>query len=235
MPETVNFLLPMKGHSERVPGKNMKLFMGAPLYHSIMKELIKSSYQAKIYVDTDSSIISEDISKFFPEVIIIKRPEDLCGDDVSMNKIIRYDLSIINGDYFLQTHSTNPMLSSGTIDKAFEFFFANRGKYDSVFGVNRIQSRLYRADGIPINHNPENLIRTQDLPPVFEENSTLYIFSRESFGKAGDRRIGINPYMFEIPPAEALDIDTQTDFDMAMYLYDFLKKPLRRKSGNSDT
>ncbi|HBE39799.1 MAG TPA: acylneuraminate cytidylyltransferase, partial [Bacteroidales bacterium] len=166
----------------------------------------------------------DDVKKYFPDTVIIARPHTLCGDDVSMNKIIEYDLSLIDGDYFLQTHSTNPLLSAGTIDRALEFFFSNRNNYDSVFGVNRIQSRLYRSDGKAINHNPEDLIRTQDLEPVFEENSTLYIFSRESFKKAGNRRIGKKPYMFEVPRYEAVDIDTQADFDMAGYLYEYLRK-----------
>ena len=224
MSETFNFLLPMKGHSERVPGKNMKLFKGAPLYHCVMKELLNSRYLGKIFVDTDSPEISDDVKRNFRDVVIISRPGYLCGDDVSMNKIIGYDLSFINGSGFLQTHSTNPLLTSGTIDKAITFFISNSDKYDSVFGVNRIQSRLYRSDGSAINHNPEDLIRTQDLQPVYEENSTLYIFSRESFTNAGNRRIGIKPYMFEVPHTEAMDIDTQADFDMACYMYDYFRK-----------
>ena len=107
---------------------------------------------------------------------------------------------------------------------AIEFYFNNIEKYDSVFGVNRIQSRLYTGEGKALNHNPEKLIRTQDLPPLFEENSNLYIFSRSSFKRAGNRRIGINPFMFEVPRIESLDIDTQADFDMAVFLYDYLNK-----------
>ncbi len=224
MAETVNFLLPMKGHSERVPGKNMRSFKGVPLYHSVMKEILKSRFTGIIYVDTDSPVITEDINRNFPEVRIIERPENLCGDEVSMNRIIGYDISVISGDFFLQTHSTNPLLSIETIDRAIDFFFSNRKKYDSVFGVNRIQSRLYDHKGKAINHDPDELIRTQDLKPVYEENSTLYIFSRDSFAKAGNRRIGSNPYLFEVPHAESIDIDTQADFDMAAYLYDYFRK-----------
>jgi CMP-N-acetylneuraminic acid synthetase len=220
---TINFLLPMKGHSERVPDKNMKLFRGKPLYHSILNELLMSKYGGKIYVDTDSARISDDLHKFFPGVVIIERPVELCGDSVSMNKIINHDLSVINDNYFLQTHSTNPLLRIETIDKAIEFFFSNSEKFDSVFAVNKIQSRLYWEDGKPINHDPEYLIKTQSLPPVYEENSNLYIFSRESFIKAGNKRIGKNPFMFEIPPLEALDIDIQSDFDMALFLFDYIK------------
>ncbi len=224
IPETIDFLLPMKGHSERVPGKNMKLFKGAPLYHSIMKELLKSKYLGNIYVDTDSPLISDDVKNHFPPVVIINRPDHLCGDDVSMNRVIEHDLSVIGSQLFLQTHSTNPLLTSSTIDRAIAFFIANNGLYDSVFGVNRLQSRLYFSDGTAINHDPGKLIRTQDLKPVFEENSTLYIFSRDSFANAGNRRIGLRPYMFEVPAAEAHDIDTQADFDMAEYMYEYFRK-----------
>lgn len=223
----INFLLPMKGHSERVPDKNMKPFRGAPLYHSIMKELHKSRFRGKIYVDTDSLRIADDLRNSFPDVIIIDRPEELHGDDVSMNRIISHDLSIIPGDDFFQTHSTNPLLSAATIDRAIDLYFMNRGKYDSLFGVNKILSRLYRADGTPVNHDPENLIKTQDLPPFFEENSNLYIFSRASFMNAGQRRIGKKPFMFETPRIESLDIDIQADFDMALFLHEYLTRDHR--------
>lgn len=220
----MNFLLPMKGHSERVPGKNMKIFRGKPLYHAIMTELLSSKYSARIFVDTDSEIIAADLKQNFPGVEVIERPPELCGDDVSMNRIISYDIPVSGGEYFLQTHSTNPLLSRDTIDGAIDFFFNNTGRYDSLFGVNKIQSRLYNSKGEPINHDPGLLIKTQDLDPVFEENSNIYIFSRRSFSDAGERRIGKNPCMYEIPRFESLDIDTQADFDMALFLSEYLKK-----------
>ena len=80
MSETINFLLPMKGHSERVPGKNMKLFKGAPLYHCVMKELLKSRYLGKIFVDTDSPEISDDVKRNFPDVEIIKQTRLICAE-----------------------------------------------------------------------------------------------------------------------------------------------------------
>ena len=219
---SVNFLLPMKGHSERIPNKNMKLFRGKPLYHSILNELLKSKFLEKVYIDTDSDQIANDAGEHFPEVVILWRPAELCGDTVSMNKIIGHDISIINEEYFLQTHSTNPLLRIKTIDSAIEFFFNNLDTYDSVFSVNKILSRLYQGDGKAINHDPEELLRTQDLLPVYEENSNFYIFSKNSFNKAGNKRIGINPYMFAVPKFEALDIDTQADFDMALLVNEYL-------------
>lgn len=215
---TVNFLLPMKEHSERVPNKNLKFFNGKPLYHSVMQELLKSRFVNKVYINTDSEKIVSDAKKYFPEVEIIWRPEELQGDFVSMNNIIEYDLSQIRGEFFLQTHSTNPLLKAETIDTAIEFFLNTEHQYDSVFSVTKWQTRFYWEDGKPVNHNPGELLRTQDLPPMFEENSNFYIFTKKSFGTT-QKRIGKNPYMFPMSPIEAVDIDTEFNFKMAEYIY----------------
>ena len=212
-------LLPMKGHSERVPNKNMKLFCGVPLYHAILKTLQQSKYISQIAIDTDSKTIREDAMINFPGITIIDRPEELCGDFVSMNRIIENDLSMLPGEHFLQTHSTNPLLTIDTLNNAIETYFNNLEKYDSLFSVTRWQTRLYWQNGDPVNHNPQELIRTQDLPPVFEENSNFYIFSKSSFLKANSRRIGSRPKMFVTDRLESIDIDENIDFEMAEFLY----------------
>lgn len=214
-------LLPMKGHSERVPNKNLKLFHGKPLYHAIMNSLLKSKYIDRVAINTDSELIIKDAKENFGDlVILINRPVDIQGDFVSMNDVISYDLNyLVEYDYFLQTHSTNPILSSKTIDLACERFFNMEDRFDSLFSVTRFQTRFYWYDGRPLNHNPEDLIRTQDLPIIFEENSNFYIFSRESFLNSGKKRIGIKPYLFEIDKIEAVDIDDPEDFIIAEQLY----------------
>ena len=205
----------MKGNSERVVNKNLKDFCGKPLYHSIVSSLVVCDYIHKIVINTDSDKIKEDVSKFFPEIIIIDRPSEIQGDYVSMNKIIHYDLSIIDGEHFIQTHSTNPLLSSRTIDKAIKCYFDQIDSYDSLFTVTRLQTRLYDEHKKPVNHNPKTLERTQDLEPLFEENSNLYIFSKSSFYKAGSERIGLNSTFFETEKIESIDIDTNEDFFIA--------------------
>lgn len=217
----VTALVPMKGHSERVPNKNMRDFGGAPLYHAIMATLDKSKYIEKVIINTDSEVIAEDAVKHWAKVQINWRPEELRGDFVSMNDVINYDVdSEKNCEVFMQTHSTNPLLQTETLDSAIEHYFNNVGeKCDSVFGVTKFQSRFYWADGRAINHNPAELIRTQDLPPIFEENSNFYIFSRSSFKAAGNKRIGLHPAMFAVNKLEAIDIDDPEDFSLALALY----------------
>jgi CMP-N-acetylneuraminic acid synthetase len=214
-------LLPMKGHSERVPNKNMRDFCGRPLYHAVMESLLRSAYISKIVVNTDSEKIKENAVKNFKNRIVIHdRPEAIRGDFVSMNEIIENDLERLEGEHFLQTHSTNPLLRTDTIDKAIERYFSALDEgYDSLFSVTRLQTRLYDKNGVPINHNPKELLRTQDLPPVFEENSCIFIFSRGSFLGDERRRIGKRPLMFEVFPKEAWDIDEEIDFEIAEFLY----------------
>ncbi len=211
-------LVPMKGHSERVPNKNLRPFLGRPLYHQILLALLECPEIGAVVINTDSDEIARDAASSFKErVRILRRPAEICGDFVSMNVVIRYDLSQIPGDLFLQTHSTNPLLKSSTIRRALELFFGNK-ECDSLFGVTRRQARFYTGEGSPINHNPVEMLRTQDLPPLYEENSNLYLFSRSSFQKTG-RRIGERPLLFEIPKLEAIDIDDEMDFRLAEYVH----------------
>lgn len=212
-------LLPMKGHSERVPNKNMRDFAGRPLYHSICRVLSECENISEIIINTDSEIIKTDAEANFPKAKVIQRPENLCGDMVSMNKIIEYDLQQCENDYIIQTHSTNPLLTLESLKQALDFFRLNIERCDSVFSVTRLQTRLYDENVQPVNHNPTELLRTQDLPPLYEENSNFYIFSKESFLKADNKRIGIKPLMFEINKLEAIDIDEEEDFILAEMIY----------------
>jgi len=213
-------LLPMKATSERVPNKNMRDFNGAPLYHAVMKSLLNSKYIDKVVINTDSEVITKDAKENFGQrVIIIDRPVEIQGGDVSMNIIIDYDLQHLDGEYFLQTHSTNPLLKSETIDRAIESYFNDLDKYDSIFGVTKVQTRFYDKDANPVNHNPEELLRTQDLEPLYEENSNFYIFSKGSFEKSGKKRIGVKPQIFEVNKLEAVDIDEPEDFVLAELLH----------------
>ena len=215
-------LVPMKGHSERVPGKNMRPFCGRPLFHWIIRSLQNSKYITRIIINTDSQAIAKNALDYFHCVDIVERPEAIQGDLVSMNDIIAYDLSQIEGEHFLQTHSTNPLVTTATIDKAIECYFNSLETYDSLFSVTRRQVRLYWQDGRPINHklhNPQESLRTQDLEPIYEENSCLYIFSRTSFSQSRNWRIGLKPQMFEIEKLEAVDIDEEPDFRLAEALH----------------
>lgn len=216
-------LLPMKKNSERVPNKNLRLLNEKPLYEYILDTLRDSKLFEFTVINTDSQEISETAKyKYGNFVKIVDRPQELCGDDVSMNKIIEHDISIFgqNKEYF-QTHSTNPFLSKGTISDAIEAFkngFA-ASELDSLFSVNQLQCRLYKQDLTPINHDPNTLIKTQDLQIVYEENSCFYIFTGKSF-QTRINRIGSKPYIFKMSRSakESIEIDTMDDWNLVKLL-----------------
>ncbi len=211
-------LVPIKEHSERVPGKNFKEFCGRPLFHHILETLGRLDDLDQMVVDTDSDRIHVEVPGFDRRFTTLSRPAKLCGGNVSVNRLIAHDLEQVAGDIFVQTHATNPLLKASTLHAAIlRFLEVEEEGYDSLFAVNRFQTRLYDAKMRPINHDPEVLLPTQDLPPVYEENSLFYIFPRYSFARVG-RRIGRAPYLFETPPMESIDIDDTFQFTLAELL-----------------
>ena len=218
-------LLPMKANSERVKGKNFKDFCGKPLFRWILDALICEKRIEKIIINTDARSILEDRNLKDDERVLIRdRNKGICGDHVSMNKIIHDDLSNIDSCLYLMTHTTNPLLTNLSISKSIDLYIKGLDKgYDSLFTVNKIQSRFYDENSNPINHDPNNLIRTQDLNPWYEENSNLYLFSKASFLKTNSR-IGKCPQMMITEPFESTDIDTPADWELAEILVDYYKK-----------
>lgn len=214
---TIAAIVPMRHHSERLPGKNYRLLNGKPLYQYIVQSLLACNRISKILIDTDSPLILEDAQKHFPDVLLYERPEHLRDGNLSMNVVLENAIAQVEADYYLQTHSTNPLLRPETINSAISKFFDTDEGYDSLFTVTRIQTRLWDEAGQPLNHDPEVLMRTQDLAPLFEENSCLYLFSASDFRKTGNR-IGKRPCLYEIDPLEAIDIDEEPDFRLTEFL-----------------
>lgn len=210
-------LLPMKAHSERVSGKNFRELSGKPLFKWILDSLLQTEKIDRVVINTDArELLAEKGLTDSERVTIRDRKPELCGDFVSMNLILEDDLRATNADHFIMTHTTNPLLSSDTINRAIEKYLngVKRAEYDSLFGVTKYQTRFYRENGDAINHDPNNLIRTQDLEPWYEENSCIYIYSKASFMKT-NARIGERPLLFEIPKLQAIDIDEKEDWFMA--------------------
>jgi CMP-N-acetylneuraminic acid synthetase len=177
-------LLPMKAHSERVKGKNFRLFNGKPLFRWILDMLLSLEEISRVVINTDArALLAEHGLTDGPRVMIRDRKPEIRGDLVSMNLVLADDVAAVAADCYVMTHTTNPLLSAPSIRAAlrrFEEAVETEGA-DSLFSVNRVQTRFYRGDGSAVNHDPKNLLRTQDLEPWFEENSNLYIFTRASF------------------------------------------------------
>ena len=210
-------LLPLKAHSSRVKGKNFRLLAGKPLFAWILDTLLSIPEISQIVINTDArEMLIENGLEESERVLIRDRKSELCGDEVSMNLILEDDIKNTSADIYLMTHTTNPLLSASTIKSALNEFIGNNNKSanDSLFTVNRLQTRFYNEDCTPINHDPDNLIPTQNLEPWYEENSCLYLFTKESFIST-NARIGQKPMLFETPRLESIDIDEEEDWLLA--------------------
>lgn len=211
-------LVPMRHSSERVPGKNYRDFAGKPLFFHVIESLIKSKFIDEIVIDTDSPNIINLAKDNFPTVKVLERPKHLRDGAIPMNDVLINLINQTPADFYLQTHSTNPILSSITIDSGIESFLLNYPMYDSLFTVTKRNVRFWDSLARPINHNQNILLRTQDLPPIFEENSCMYIFSKEILLRKHNR-IGDRPFMLEMNEIEAQDIDVELNFKVAEFLF----------------
>ena len=207
-------LVPMRHHSQRVPGKNYRPLAGRPLYQHILDTLLACPEIDDIVVDTDSPEILEGLARQYPGVTALERPESLRADDIPMNEILLHDTAQVQADLYLQTHSTNPLLRAETISRAIQALVSSYPAFDSLFSATRLQTRLWDELTRPINHNPAILLQTQDLPPVYEENSCIYIFTRENLLRRRNR-LGDRPLMFKMEADESWDIDEEIDFLIA--------------------
>lgn len=222
--KSVCCIIPIKYESTRVPGKNYRNFNGKPLLYWIINCIINIENINKIVIDTDSDFIINLINELFKEKIkkitFYNRPKHLHGGHISTNKLLLNVIKELNLDYdiYIQTHVTNPLLNRNTIQTAIDLYNKNMDSYDSLFSVNKLQTRLYNNKFKELNHDRFNLIPTQELEEIYEENSCIYIFSKETLFKY-ESRIGIKPYLFTMSTLESVDIDWEDDFIIAEQIF----------------
>ena len=218
-------LIPIKHNSERVPGKNYRDFNGKPLFYWIINTLLNSTYIDKIIIDTDSPTIKELVPKHFSDtmerIIIYDRPEHLHGGHVATNDLFVNVIEDLNldADYYFQTHTTNPLLKTSSVNNAIETFLNKiKDGYETLFSVKTHHTRFYNSKGEDMNHNRFHLIPTQDLEPIYEENSCMYLFSKNTLMKY-KARIGNKAYLYKMNDIESTDIDWPEDFKIAELLH----------------
>jgi CMP-N-acetylneuraminic acid synthetase len=191
----------------------------------IHSPIIPNLFDCRVNNTDARTILAEHGLTATDRILIRDRKPEICGDEVSMNRVLADDVAAVPADIYLMTHTTNPLLTAETVCMALAAFRAAlaQGQADSLFTVDKVQTRFYRADGAPVNHDPNHLIPTQDLEPWFAENSNLYLFTGDSFAKT-QARIGTQPLLFVTPKFESLDIDTPADWDFAVAAARYLWK-----------
>lgn len=206
-------IMPIKMNNERLPGKNTKILGSKPLLQYELDNLAKTNLVDEI----DVFCSSEEIIEYLPErVTFVKRSKELDLPTSNFTQIFEAFMNEKNADIYVYAHATAPFITVDTMKECIEA--VQSGKYDSAFCAIKLQDYLWK-DGEPLNFDASNVPRTQDLEPIYQETSGVYVFTKEVFEKY-HRRIGKKPFIKEVSFKEAVDIDEADDFELAEVLVD---------------
>lgn len=135
-----------------------------------------------------------------------------------MNEVLQCFAKDVPSDIYVMTHTTAPFIKVESIEKGLNAVLS--GEYDSSFAAKKLQDFLWK-DGAPFNYELDNIPRTQDLPPLYEETSGFYIYKADVMTKL-NRRIGYKPYIVEVGEIESIDIDEPEDFAIADAIFNHI-------------
>jgi len=209
-------IVPMKLNNRRLPQKNTKPFTnGKPLCWYILSTLLKIKEIDEVYVYCSNP----DIKEFIPEGIrYLQRSPSLDQDTTKMNEVLQCFAKDVPADVYVMTHTTAPFISFNSIKKG--LLAVQSGEYDSAFAAKLLQDFLWK-DGKPFNYELDAIPRTQDLPPLYEETSGFYIYTKSVITEL-NRRIGNKPFIVEVGEIESIDIDELEDFMLADAMYNYM-------------
>lgn len=203
----------VKLNSQRVPYKNLQMVGSHPLCYHIVNTALQVKNIDSVYVYCSD----EKVIDYIPaEAKFLKREKWLDGDDIKAKHTYTAFLNDIEADIYIALCTTSPFTRSESLANALDQVI-NHG-YDSAFSAKRLQTFAWYG-GKPINYDPENIPRTQDMTPVYVETSAFFIFPRALWLKHG-RRIGFNPYVQEVGDIEGIDIDEPEDLEFARLVVD---------------
>lgn len=217
MPEKVVSFIPVKLNNQRLPGKNLMDLDGRPLCDYIFQTVrqIDTIHEKYVYCSDDK------IKEYMPEgLTYLKRDSCLDGGHVKGLEIIERFVKDVKADVYVLTHVTQPFTKAESITDALNKVLYEG--YDSAFSCEKLQDYCW-YEGKPLNYDMKDIVTTQNLKPVYMETGAFFIFRREVFENL-HQRIGEHPYMYEIDPFEAVDIDTAQDFEFAKVVAEYLKR-----------
>lgn len=216
--KTVAFV-PIKLNNQRTPGKNIKKFDdGSALITVFLRTLVKVKGFDEVYVFCSNPKIKE---YMIDGVKFLERPDFLDTQEATPQMIITEFMKRVDADIYAVCHCTSPFVTAEHFEECVNAVKSEN--FDSSFTAEKLQHLLWTNKNQPMNFDPENIPRTQDLDPIYNEVSAAYVFHRKVFEKY-KRRIGINPHITEVSGVECVDIDYPDDFVIANAIYMSLLK-----------
>ena len=199
-------VMPIKLKNERCPGKNTRILGDKPLLQYELDNLKKTNLCNSINVYCSNT----DVIQYLPEKVnFVKRPRELDLPTSNFTQIFENFMNEVDADIYIYAHATAPFITTETMKLCINAVMS--GEYDSAFCALKLQDYLWKK-GEPLNFDATNVPRTQDLEPIYQETSGVYVFTKEVFKKY-KRRIGKKPFIKEVSFKEAVDIDNPEDFE----------------------
>jgi len=202
--------IPIKLNSQRLPNK-MLLPLGNKLLCQYIFDILLE-VQKIIDLDIYCYCSDETILKYLPKgIIFLKRDTSLDSNETKGIDIYKSFCNKIDADIYGLFHATSPFIKKESIITGLNKVINEN--YDSSFSCSKIQTFCW-FDKKPLNYDFKNIVRTQEINPIYWETSAFYIFKKDILINF-NRRIGFNPHLVETDKIESVDIDEKEDYELA--------------------
>lgn len=218
-------IIPARGGSKRLPGKNIKLLAGKPLIAWTIEAALESKMFDHVFVSTDCGEIAKVSKKYGAEVPFL-RPAELASDIATTNDVVTHLIEWFELEYMQKVSTiailqpTSPLRNAQHIQEAFEVI---KDKYaKAVISVCELEHPIQFCNKLALDGSmdgfiyPKNIQRTQDLEPYYRLNGAIYLFNREYVNKL-DEIYNDGTYSYLMESKLSIDIDTEDDFELAEY------------------
>tara|TARA_B100000989_G_scaffold296386_1_gene279526 strand:- start:20897 stop:21628 length:732 start_codon:yes stop_codon:yes gene_type:complete len=229
-------VIPARGGSKGIPGKNIKKLNGKPLIFYILNTLSKINLIDRIIVSTESSKIKKVVKKFrLKKIEIFDRSKKLSGDKVPIMTVAKHVAETLENmgkppNIVLQVSATCPYLKKSTIIRSIKILQKKNENNNCVVSLKKIEhEHPYRAKFLDKNNrfkkflkniNVEKFISRQDLPSLYCTSGALYAKKYSLLKKfdGKDFNLGNRPYGIVVDDIEGINIDRLIDFEFAEFI-----------------
>jgi CMP-N-acetylneuraminic acid synthetase len=213
-------LIPARGSSKGVPGKNIRSLAGLPLLEHSIRLAGLCSEIARTVVSTDSEAIAV-VARAGGAEVPFMRPAELAADETPMLPVLRHALEALGPpapEFLLLLDPTSPARLPNDVRRAHELL-RTEPLADGIVAVsepafNPIWHSVVSRDGFlePLFPEAERYGRRQDVPPVYRINAALYLFRSAFILQARETWLEGRHLLLEIPEARGFHIDSEVDF-----------------------
>lgn len=218
-------IIPARGGSKRLPGKNIKLLGGKPLIAWTIEAAIKSNVFDHVFVSTDSEEIAS-VSRDYGAKVPFLRPAELASDTATTNDVVTHLISWFEKEYSQEVSNiailqpTSPLRNAQHIIEAFEEMKTKHAK--AIVSVCELEHPIQFCNQLGLDGSmdgfiePSNMKRTQDLDPVYRLNGAIYFLSREYVNRLSEL-YSEGTYSYIMGLKSSIDIDVDLDFKLAEF------------------